>query len=520
MSDFDFDFSSASGSGKRRRPEKNFRVLPGGALGRVPPNAGVAEEQLLGGVLIDGGQALARCVKAGLVPAAFWAPANRVIFEVLQDVARRELPLDLAVLHEELKLRDQLEAVGGWAYLLRVSQRVPTTANFGYFLERVRDAWLLREFITGATEAVEACYGYTGPNVAPHLAPHVLRLQRLIDFADRTSRGPEDLRERMRKRLARTRLMVAGKVDTSRTLTTGDAFMDGIFLPFDVEEEDWLVIVGGPPSGGKSSWMREVALANIRAGKFGLVFILETGMRWLEQAAASRARVNLRKRTEWLPDMLARYEAAYAELDGFVADGRLMVVDDVFTVEGVERVAREVNRTLRERQIAAGVPEDKARGLDFIVVDYLQLLGTQADQGGRWTREQVVSHCSRRLKINILKSLHIVGFIGAQVNRKGREDPAKVPTLVDLRESGAIEQDADRVVFVHTPPVNKAGMPQTGDQPTDEVELHQRKSRNGPRDVSVGVLFEKQYTRYHPREDRPTARPGLPKPSGGYGRPA
>jgi replicative DNA helicase len=527
MSESDFEIVPAN-EPSRGVARKNFRVsshAPVPAPGRVPPHSVEAEEQLLSAALMDGATVLARCDRAKLTPAAFYVPANRLIYAVLVKMLEDGKPIDLAVLAEEMKtlkaepssIFSMLDECGGYPYLTRISGRIPTTAGAAYFLDKVREMWVLREADRRGRELVEAVHEYTGPSVVAHIGPHVLRLQRLIDFADRATRGPESLIERMRRRLERTRAMVAGKVDMGRCLTTGDAYMDGIFLPFDVEEEDWLCIVGGPPSGGKSSWMRAVTLANVRAGKFCVVFILETGMRWLEQAAATRARVNLRKRHEWTPDMLVRYEAAHAELEGFVADGRLMVIDDIFAIEDMERTVREVNRTLRERQISAGVPEDKARGLDFVVMDYLQLMGTRADTNGRWTREQVVSHVSRRSKI-MLKQLNIVGFIGAQVNRKGREDPSKVPSLVDLRESGAIEQDADRVIFVHTPPTNKAGLPQTGDNPIDEVELHQRKSRNGPRDVSVGVLFEKRFTAYHPREDRPSAAPGLPKPAGGYGR--
>lgn len=527
MDHFDSASFPDTASGKpSRKPKKFLRVLQGGAaqddgaengLGRVPPHSIEAEQHLLSACLLDGAAVVAKCEAEKLLEGAFYVPANRVIYRILVDMYRRQAPIDLAVLAEELKTRGHLDEVGGYPYLTRISGRIPTTAGAGYFIEKVREMWLLREAIQRGKELVEACYGYTGPTVGGELMPKVVGLQRLIDFADRTTRGPASLLERMRKRMARTVALVHGEVDSSHCLTTGDAYTDSIFLPFDVEEEDWFCIVGGPPSGGKSAWMRWVALRNIRAGKFCVVFILETGMRWLEQAAAMMARVDLRKRAEWTEDMLRAYQVAFAEVEGYVADGRLHLFDDVFHVEDIESITRRIHRGLRDKQIAAGVPEAKARGLDLAVVDYLQLLKTRMNDHGRMMDEQVISTCGRTLKL-MLKSINITGLVGAQVNRAGREDADKVPTLRDLRGSGSIEQDADRVFFVHTPPNNKAGMPQTGSVPIDEVEIHQRKSRNGPRDVCVGMLFEKKFTLYHPREDRPAARPGMPKPIGGYGR--
>lgn len=527
----DFDSSNFSASQSRASAARQkFRVVRPGeteehAVGRVLPHSIQAEEGLLACAMMDGADVIARCARAKVSKAAFYVPANRVIFDVLQDVAKRGLPMEVAIVAEELRSRKSevnevstlLDEVGGFQYLARITRETPTTASATYFVERVRELWVLREAIRRGTEWVEHCYAFTGPAVGAHLMPKLVEMQRLVDFADRTARGPDYLLERFRARVNRTLAEVDGAQDKTRWLTWGDAVMDSVFLPLDPNEEDWLVVVGGPPSGGKSSFMRQVAMINVLNGKRGAVFLLETGLRWLEQAACSSVRLNFRQRGEWLKEHRARYVGAVEGIDELITAGRLHVQEDIFHVEDLERSVREINRAMRERDIQSGVPEAQARGLDFIVVDYLQLLDTRTNQSGRMTREQVVATVSRTLKL-LLKSLNISGYIGAQINRAGREDANKVPTLRDLRESGAIEQDADRVIFVHTPPVNKAGMPQNGTQPTDEVEIHQRKSRNGPRDVCVELLFDKQFTRYRPREDRASARPGLPKPAGGYGR--
>lgn len=508
-------------SAKPPRPPKGprFRVMSGGEdpddhgnIGRVQPHSIEAEEYFLACCLLDGAAMVSLGRSARLMPEAFYSPANRVIWEKLCEMSKLGLPIDLATVAEELRTSRQLDEIGGYAFLVQVSKLVPTTGQAAYFIDKVRELWLLREAIQIGSGLVERCYAYEGGGIGDALSKNVLRLQRLIDFADRA--GRPDLAVRIAARREATLKAVAGVIDKSRWLYTGLAWLDACILPFDVADEDWQVIVAGPPSGGKSSFMRQIALHNIRQGKHGVVFLLETGLRWVEQAAASEARVNLRQKGQWTKDQAKRFEAAMIEIEGFAADGRLHVYEDIVYVEDIERVVREINRKLRDKQIAAGVPEDKARGLDFAVVDYLQIVATK--ENFRGNREQIVSHVSMSLK-RLWKNVDITGFVGAQINRGARESGGP-PTLAALRESGAIEQDADRVIFVHTPPENRAGNKQDGNQPVDEVEIIQGKSRNGPRDLAVGVLFEKQFTLYLPASGRGEARPGAPKPEGGFGR--
>jgi replicative DNA helicase len=149
-------------------------------------------------------------------------------------------------------------------------------------------------------------------------------------------------------------------------------------------------------------------------------------------------------------------------------------------------------------------------------VDYLQIVPTR--QQFRGHREQMIAHVSSTLK-RLFKSLNIAGFVGAQINRSSRED-GKAPSLSALRESGSIEQDADSVIFVHTPATTRAGAEQNSNQSVDEVEIVQRKRRNGVKDVAHLVLFTKAQTRYEEPPGSPSAvRPGVPKPAQGYKRP-
>lgn len=474
------------------------------------PHSIEAEENLLSCCLIDGATVLARCANAVLTDKSFYVAAHAVIFARLQDMARKNIPVAIDTLAEELKAVQQLEAAGGFDALVKVSSRTPTTMQAGYFIEKVRSLELMRSGIRGGQGIAEEIYELKG-DLPAFLSAWALKFQRLADLAMRGKH--ESLRDRLTKRLEATLAAAAGKVDRTRWLTTGLPWLDTCILPFDVKQEDWYVIVAAGPSGGKSSFMRKVAVHNCDQGKRGAIFLLETGLRWADAAAATTARVNLRDIDRAPRERLTAFKERYEQLNTY-AEERLWIFEDLVFVEDIERQIREINRTLLEKDLAAGVPADKARGLDFVVIDYLQLVTTRQNLRGH--REQIVAHVSMSFK-RLFKTLDITGFVGAQINRSSREDN-KPPTLGALRESGAIEQDADRVIFLHTPELDRAGNKQDGNKGTDEVEVIQRKSRNGPRDVLVTVLFHKQYTDYEAAAHKGDARPGIPKPPTGYKR--
>lgn len=142
-----------------RRPSKR---LPAVAPDRSPPHSQEAEEHVLATILLDEGQTLQRAVIAGIAPESFYFPRNRLLYEICLDLHGRGQPVQLETLAEELKTRRQLEIVGGFAYLVQVTAKIPTTAHAGYFIEKVREKAVLREAIKVHTAAVEAAYGFTG----------------------------------------------------------------------------------------------------------------------------------------------------------------------------------------------------------------------------------------------------------------------------------------------------------------------------------------------------------------------
>jgi replicative DNA helicase len=480
---------------------------------RSPPASDAAEQHVLACCLLDAGATLARCQREKIVAKSFWNPVHATVFQTLVDLQTAGQPIVLEVLVEELQRRKTLEAIGGMPTLLRVTGGIPTTLHAGYFIEQLVEKWMLRKFITAGTEVIEEAYAFTG-GIEEFTGRHALRLQRLADFVQRRLRAGQ--KEEAREAQAAADKILAGHVDKSRQLVLGLAHSDSVMLPFDVNNEDWFNVIAGPPSGGKSSLMRQIVGVNCRSEKRFAVFLLETGKRrWLWALAASLAQVDLRTMLEEpgraLKEKIELWKKWNAEVAGWMEE-RLWVFDDIYFFEDIERTVRELDRAERDRDLAAGVPPDKARGLDGIVVDYLQLMAIREKIR---QREEQVAYMSKGMK-RLLKSLNISGFIGAQLNRKPRDEERR-PRLSDLRESGAIEQDADRVLLLHTPAEDRSGASQAG-RDIVEVELIQAKSRNGPANIATNLVFFRRQTRFIDSTQKGDVRPGALKPAGGYKR--
>lgn len=470
------------------RHARGLRVLDGGpstpGAVRPLPHSAEAEEHLLGCCLLDGAHTLERCAKAGLRPEHFHLPANRVLYEQMTLLLARQGFVDIAILAEELKTTGRLEAIGGFDHLAQVSGRIPTTAQAGYFLDKVLELAILRRLIRDCTEAVESAFNYQG-GLEAFTGGIAARMAAIADWVQQRQRR---ITQREAAGLARTeaREVAEGRVDKSRWLHWPWPRMDEGFLPIDTRQEDWLNLVAAPPSGGKSAYLRALAAHWLLAGKRGVVFLLETSRkRWLQALAAMLAGVNLRElesTRQLFPEKLAAFDARMAELEGWMEE-RLWVYDDLVALEDVQRTCRTLHRAEREKELAAGVPEEQAQGLHFIIGDYLQILTTRKTF---YKRTEELAHVCRSLK-QLHRGLDVPGFWGAQITRESRAE-ARPPTLADLSESKALEETADRVQFIHTVP-DENGQPPPGDQRVIAVEIYQRKSRNGPKDVRTPLEF-------------------------------
>ncbi len=451
-----------------RRPD----VPPAAALGRSLPHSIEAEEYLLSCCLLDGSDVISRCLEARIRPESFYDSKHGIIFERLLDLYNRQAPIDVSVVAEDLKTARQLEAVGGYAFLTQVSSRIPTTAQAGYFIDKVREQSLLREMIRSATGAVEECYNFSGG-----IDEFVDQIeQRIFSVTqNRVSESAKPMREPTREAMNVITKMMMKKGELTG-VASGFIELDKLLWGFQRQE---MIVLAARPSMGKTSLALNFAEA-ASMPKRGepvatLVFSLEMSAAQLAlRMLCSRARVNMK---------LLR--------DGLLSkngdeQNRLVEVADEFSKAPI---FIDDSSALSIMQLRAKARRVHARHkLGFIAVDYLQLL---SPIDSKMPREQQVAEASRGLK-SLAKELDVPVLVLSQLNRSSEKEN-RVPRLSDLRESGSIEQDADVVLMLaQTREDREKGDSQVA---ADSMELVVAKQRNGP----VGELrltFLRDITRF------------------------
>ncbi len=444
--------------------------LPAGAIDRSPPHSAEAEEHVIACCLLDGSDTIARCLEARVSAESFYFPANRLLFEVMLELYQKSPPVSLEILAEELKTRRQLEAVGGFPYLMQVTGKIPTTAHAGYFIEKVREKHLLRELIKTATGAIEQAYGFTGG-----LEEFVDKVEQEL-FAvtqDRVSDSAQEIKEAVKdaNTVIAKLLMKKGELTG---VTSGFKDLDAMTFGFQRQE---MIIIAARPSMGKTSFALNIAEAAALPKKGDavpvLVFSLEMSSSQLAlRMLCSRSRVNMKL----LRDGLVGRDGAEVNALGKAAEEfkkAPILIDDSSNLTIMELRAKA-------RRIHA------RKKLGMVVVDYLQLLnGTDP----RAPREQQVAEVSRGLKA-LAKELDVPVLVLSQLNRSSEKEN-RTPRLSDLRESGSIEQDAD-VVLMLSRPKDADEKFQTA---ANAADLIVAKQRNGP----VGDLkltFLQEITRF------------------------
>jgi replicative DNA helicase len=433
-------------------------------LGKVPPQQIEAEQSLLGGVLLD---------KDG-VPTAlevlkgdeFYRDAHRLIFRAVQELFERNEPIDLLTVAHLLQEQNQLEAVGGATYLASLVDSVPSASNVAAYARIVNDKALLRRLIQVAAEVTALCYT-GGKQVEEILDQAESAIFSITENRIRSSYFP--IKEVVKKsiqiieELYERREMITGVPTHYRDL---DRFTAG-FQPSD------LIIIAGRPSMGKTAFALNIARnaaveSNVPVGIFSLEMSKEQlAMRLL----CAEARVNSQKTRS---GFLSKQECAkLITAAGHFSDAPLLI-DDTPAIS-----------TLELRAKARRMKADMNVGM--IMVDYLQLM---RGREGAERRDLEISEISRSLKA-LAKELNIPVVALSQLNRKVEERHNKRPLLSDLRESGAIEQDADVILFIYRDEVYNSNSADAG---TAEIQIG--KQRNGPSGGVVKLAYINEYTRF------------------------
>ncbi len=429
---------------------------------RIPPQNIEAEQSVLGSILIDS-DALARVIEI-LKPEDFYEPAHRLIYDVILELFDRGKAVDLITVSEALKKRGKFEEIGGIDYLTELIHTVPTAVNADYYAQIVKEKAILRALIRAGTEI--ARLGYEEGRPPEQLVDDAERL--LFDIIRRGEEGGfkhisgvvSPLIDEIERRYGEGREVTgvpSGFVELDR-LTSG-------FQPSSLN------IIAARPSMGKTAFATNIAVFAACKERIPVaIFSLEMSKEQLAQRMLSaEARIDAHRiRTGFLSDQEWR---RLAEVAARLSEAPIYI-DDTPNISIAEIRARS-------RRLKAEV------NLGLIVVDYLQLVQLRRRVENK---QQEVSEVSRSLKA-LARELDVPVVALSQLSRAVEQRQDRRPQLSDLRDSGAIEQDADLVAFIYREEVYRS------DADTGIAEIIIGKHRNGPVGT-VKLRFFKEYTRF------------------------
>jgi len=437
---------------------------------KVPPQNLEAEQSVLGAILLDN-DAINKVLEI-MTEEDFYKGAHHKIFSAMVDLDDQNEPVDLITLTDYLRGKNELEEVGGAVYLTSLVNSVPTSANVKYYSKIVHERALLRNLISVATEIITSGYETTG------------QVDDLLDFAESRIFGISEKKIKPSffpvKDIVRESFETIERLYDKKERITGipTGFKDLDDLTSGFQPAD-LIVIAGRPSMGKTAFSLGIAQnAAIIHRQPVAIFSLEMAKEQLVlRMLCSESRVDSHKlrsgylgKTDW--PLLTAAAGTLTEAPIFIDDSPAISI---------------LEMRAKARRLKA------EHGLSMIIVDYLQLMRGRGDSD---TREQEISDISRSLKA-LAKELRVPIIALSQLSRavetRGGE---RKPVLADLRESGAIEQDADVVIFIYRKEVY---------DPSEEnkglAEIMISKQRNGPVGT-VMLTFRDRYTRFEDLSDR------------------
>lgn len=432
-----------------------------------PPHSVEAEQSIIGGLLLDNQIWDKVCTSVSEVD--FYRLEHRILFRAITTLAGKRQPFDVVTLLDTLKSTQTLDDAGGEVYLFELANNTPSVANVSAYTDIVREKSVQRQLISVASEIADAAY-----------QPGEREVSELLDFAERkvfaiaeqtaSEGGPEGIKSILVRAVEKIDTLYHSG-DAITGLATGLTELDD--MTSGLQPSD-LIIVAGRPSMGKTTLVMNIAEhAAIKSGKSVLVFSMEMpadslAMRMMSSLGRidqHRIRTGKLDDDDWPRVTSAVHMLSEAPL----------FVDDTPALSPAEMRAR-ARRLMKERG-----------QLGLVVVDYLQLMKVPGFKADNRTAE--ISEISRSLK-SLAKELNVPVIALSQLNRSLEQRHDKRPVMSDLRESGAIEQDADLICFIYRDEVYNEDSPDKGC-----AEIIIAKQRNGPIGKTK-VAFLGKYTRF------------------------
>ncbi|MCL2689283.1 MAG: replicative DNA helicase [Chitinispirillia bacterium] len=450
---------------KNRKPRQASAADLSASTGRVPPQSLEVERTILGSMLID--PQAADAAMEHVDKECFYSSAHALIFECMLELSNKNVPVDIITVADALRTKNRLEEAGAQSYLSELTECAATSGNIEYYSTIIKEKATLRSLISTAADITTDCF--SGDKEAGDV----------LDSAEGKIFSISE--SRVKNKFESMRQLLPGVMKNIGNLSKGG--VNGIptgFIELDnmttgLQKGD-LVIVAGRPSMGKTAFCLSVALnAAVKAGHCTAIFSLEMSKdQIVQRMLCSEARINMHQlRSGNLPSReFQKLSAAMVPL----SDAPLFV-DDTPGISILELRAKA--RRLKAQH-----------NLELIIIDYLQLMSSGSKTE---SRQQEISQISRSLKA-IAKELGVPVIALSQLSRAVEQrgkDGDHLPKLSDLRESGAIEQDADIVMFVYREEYYKKDIEEIKGQ----ADIIIGKQRNGPVG-DVKVAFIKDYARF------------------------
>lgn len=437
---------------------------------KIPPQSVEAEMSLLGAVFVDNGAI--DTVHSVMPVNDLYKESHRKILLAMTALADKGEPIDLITLSNVLKSRGELEEAGGGAYLFQLSDYVPMAENVAYYCRIVSEKAKERRLITSANDAIALAYK------GGCLDEAVAKLENAIEPSLEKQGEPIQISATLRDVIRRIETRYENK-GVMTGISYGLDALDNVTLGMHRGD---LIIVAGRPSMGKTAFVLNALKSVCCEGHAGMLFSLEMS------------------RLDNVDRMLASYNAAYQR----IRSGRLeendwpkltkaagMMHDWTFPIDD--------SAILSMRDLRAKARRQKKNGLDVLAVDYLQLMQLSDP---KMNLVQGLGEISRGLKL-LARELDIAVIALSQLNRSVDSRQDKRPTMADLRDSGAIEQDADVILFPYRPAAYCDKCRDKVDDGDHDLKAHQAKAeiiigkqRAGERNISIPVCWLGEYQRF------------------------
>lgn len=437
--------------------------------GKMPPQAVDVEEVLLGALMLESDASLQ--VIDLLSPESFYKKEHASIYEAIQNLMKNHHPVDLMTVTEELRKKSKLDEVGGPAYISQLTSRVATASHVEYHAKIVQQKYIQRSLIGAASEIQKRSYD-EGADV-----------DNLLGFAENAIFQIAE--GNMKQEARKIDPIIKQAIEQIQEASKREDGLSGVpsgFSELDRYTSGWqpsdLVIIAARPSMGKTAFVLSMARnMAVEHAKPVAIFSLEmSAMQLVTRLISSETEISSEKLRN---GRLEAYE--WEQLDAKIRslEEAKMLIDDTAAISVFELRAK-ARRMVQQFDVQA------------IVVDYLQLMTGEPD--ARQNRENEVSMISRSLKA-IAKELNVPVIALSQLNRSPVSRTDKRPQLSDLRESGAIEQDADMVIFIHRPEYFNITEDNEGNPTTNMAEIILAKHRNGATGV-VQLTFRKEFAKF------------------------